>query len=181
MVPSWKTEMLSLPELRTRARLLTESTARPPGIDTFVGVVEVQFAAQTVARPFWPVLTMAARCKRDGSRSETWLSFGLKETAVLEKGWNVTLAAPISGEPVPTWPVAPAKSVIEVTDSLWGSMKLIWLKVTLGSARTACRVTGLNAMPVIDGDIVYVRNGVPELARQEPEQVVVSSLSAWKY
>src|SRR5437762_11284327 len=82
---SWKKEMLSLPELRTRARLSTESTARAPGMDTFAGVVEVQFAAQTVARPFWPVLTMAARCKRDGSRRETWLSFGLKETAVLEK------------------------------------------------------------------------------------------------
>src|SRR5207249_10027972 len=124
-------------------------------MDTFAGVVEVQFAAQIVARPFWPVLTMAARCKRDGSRRETWLSFGLKETAVLDKGWNATSSAPSSGEPVPTWPVAPTKRVIEATDWLCGSMKLIWLEVTLGSARTACRVTGLNAMPVIDGDIVY--------------------------
>src|ERR1700674_3484710 len=97
---------------------------------------------------------MAGRCKRVGSSSETSLVLGLKETAVLEKGWNATSAAPSSGAPVLTGPVSSEKSDIELTDSLWGSMKVIWLKVALGSARTACRVTGVKAIPVIDGEIV---------------------------
>ena len=46
-----KPVMLPLPEFRVRARLLAESTAMAPGIVTFVGVVEEQFAAQTVASP----------------------------------------------------------------------------------------------------------------------------------
>src|SRR2546428_4392705 len=103
MLPSWKTEMLSLPELTTKARLLTESTAMAPGMVTFVGVAGGgQFAKQTAPRPFLPVpgVTMAARCKRDGSRRENSLSFGLKENAVLEKGWKATSVAPSSREPV---------------------------------------------------------------------------------
>src|SRR5258708_17505492 len=97
---------------------------------------------------------MAGRCKMEGSSSETSLVLGLKETTVLEKGWKATSVAPSSGEPVLTAPVSSAKSDIELTDSLWGSMKVIWLEVALGSARTAWRATGLMAMPVIDGEIV---------------------------
>ena len=97
---------------------------------------------------------MAGRCKRDGSSSETSFVLGLKETAVLEKGWNATVSAPSSGAPVLTWPVDSENSVVELTDWLWGSIKVIWLKVTLGSARMACRVTGLNAIPTMEGEIV---------------------------
>jgi len=42
-------------------------------------------------------------------------------------------------------------------------------------------VIGLMAMPHIEGEMDRVRNGVPELATQPVVQVVVSSLSAWKY
>src|SRR5467141_863033 len=154
ILPSLKPVRVPLPEFTVKARLLTESTAMAPGMDTFVGVVEAQFAAQTVARPFWPVVTMAGRCKRVGSSSETSLVLGLKETTVLEKGWKATSAAPSSGGPELTGPVSSAKSDIEPTDSLWGSMKVIWLEVAFGSARTAWRVTGLKAIPVIDGEIV---------------------------
>src|SRR2546425_10913248 len=96
MLPSWKTEMLSLPELTTKARLLTESTAMAPGMVTFVGVAGGgEFAKQTAPRRFWPgpVPTMAARCKRDRSRSETVLSLGFKETAGLARGWKASEGA----------------------------------------------------------------------------------------
>src|SRR5713226_2137187 len=178
MVPSLNPVMLLLPEFTVRTRLLTGSTAMAPGIVTLVGVVEAQFAAETVARPFWPVVTMAGRCKREGSSSDTSLVLGLKETAVLEKGWNATVSAPNSGEPVVTWPVASENTVMELTDSLWGSRKVIWLVVALGAARTACLVTGFMATPTIEGEIVKVRKGIPEVARQMAVQVVVSSGSA---
>src|SRR5258707_4215491 len=76
---------------------------------------------------------MAGRCKREGSSSETSLVLGLKETTVLEKGWKATSAAPSSGDPVLTGPVSSEKTDIERTDSLWGSMKVIWLEVAFGS------------------------------------------------
>src|SRR3989442_15507939 len=97
MLPSWKTEMLSLPELTTKARLLTESTAMAPGMVTFVGVAGGgQFAKQNAPKPFWsvPVLTIAARCKRDGAKRETLFGFGLKGNALLVKGWKTKSGAP---------------------------------------------------------------------------------------
>src|SRR5260370_29357446 len=164
MVPSLNPVMALLPEFTVRTRLLTGSTAMAPGIVTLVGVVEAQFAAQTVARPFWPVVTIAGRCKREGSSSDTSLVLGLKETAVLEKGWKATVSAPNSGEPVVTWPVAPENRVMEVTDSLWGLRKVIWLEVALASARTACLVTGFMATPTIEDEIVNGRKGNPGVA-----------------
>src|SRR5260370_18635974 len=104
---------------------------------------------QTVVRAFWPVGTMAGRCDREGSSSETSLVLGVKETAVLEKGWKATSAAPISGAPVVAGPVSSEKSDIELTVWLFGSMKETWLNVALGSSSTALRVIRFMAMPTI--------------------------------
>src|SRR5258706_1021699 len=92
---------------------------------------------------------MAGRCKMEGSSSETSLVLGLKETTVLEKGWKATSAAPSSGDPVLTGPVSSEKTDIERTDSLWGSMKVIWLEVAFGSARTAWPGNRFKAHPSI--------------------------------
>src|SRR5437016_13081311 len=108
---------------------------------------------------------IANLCRAVGSSSETWLSAGLKETAVLVNGWNATFVAPNSGEPELTWPVAPANTVIEVTDWLCGSRKAIWPKVVLVSAKTAKRVIGLMAIPAIEGETAYVEKGTTEHAR----------------
>src|SRR5216684_7180312 len=132
---------------------------------------------------------MAGRCEREGSSSETSLVFGLKETAVFVKGWKATWAAPSSPMPVLAGPVSSEKSDIELTIWLFGSMKVIWLKVALGSASTAFRVMGLKAMPISEGERVYVRNGTPEVAVQlrgvegvgGSGHVEVSSLPTWKY
>src|SRR5260370_2891820 len=161
MVPSLNPVMALLPEFTVRTRLLTGSTAMAPGIVTLVGVVEAQFAAQTVARPFWPVVTIAGRCKREGSSSDTSLALGLEETAVLEKGWNATVSAPNSGEPVVTWPVASENTVMGVGISFWGLRKIICLEVALGSARTACLVPGFLARPTIEDAVVKLRQGLP--------------------
>src|SRR6267142_1028331 len=110
---------------------------------------------------------IANLCRAVGSSSETWLSAGLKETAVLVNGWNATFVAPNSGEPELTWPVAPANTVIEVTDWLCGSRKAIWPKVVLVSAKTAKRVIGLMA--------------IPALARHVVVHVETSSCAAWTY
>src|SRR6266404_5858960 len=42
---------------------------------------------------------IASLCSAVGSSSETWLSAGLKETAVLVNGWSATFVAPNSGTP----------------------------------------------------------------------------------
>src|SRR6266481_2242050 len=183
IVPSFKTEMLLLPEFTANARLCTLSTPRAPAKETFVGggVVDPQFAAQTEPVAFWPVETIASRCRAAGSSSETCFSKGLNETAVLVNGWNATFVAPSSGEPELTWPVAPANTVIEVTDWLCGSRKAIWPKVVLVSAKTAKRVIGLMAIPAIEGETVYVKKGTPELARHVVVHVETSSCAAWTY
>src|SRR5258706_13640380 len=100
---------------------------------------------------------MAGRCKMEGSSSETSLVLGLKETTVLEKGWKATSAAPSSGDPVLTGPVSSEKTDIERTDSLWASMKVIWLEVAFGSARTALRATRVQAIPAIESEIPQVQ------------------------
>ncbi len=110
-------------------------------------------AAVKQARPFWPVVTMAGRSAMDGSISETSLVFGLNEIAVLVKGWKATSAAPSSGRPVLAGPVCSEKSDMELTDWLLGSMNVIWLKVALGSARTAVRVMGLKEIPTSEGEM----------------------------
>src|SRR6266850_1739807 len=156
IVPSLKTEMLPLPEFTANARLWTLSTPSAPAKDTLIGagVVDPQFAAQTEAAAFWPVEIIASRCRAVGSSSETWLSKGLKETAVLVNGWNAALVAPNSGEPELTLPTAPANTVMEVTFWLCGSRNEFWAKVTFSSASTAILVIGLNAMPAVDGETV---------------------------
>src|SRR6267143_130445 len=156
IVPSLKTEMLLLPEFTANARLWTLSTPIAPVRDTFVGggVVDPQFAAQTEPAAVWLVATIANLCSAVGSSSETWLSTGLNETAVLVNGWKATFVAPSSGEPELTCPVAPAKRVIELRVWLCGSRNEIWAKVTFSSASTAVRVIPLNAMPAVDGEIV---------------------------
>src|SRR6266576_4930706 len=106
------------------------------------------------------------RCKRAGSRSEISLILELNERAVLLKGWNAVVSAPSTGAPMLTEPVAATNPVMGLTDWLMGSMKLIWLEVALGSARMARRVSALKAMPTVVGEIVEVRRGTPELARQ---------------
>src|SRR6267378_8267638 len=123
IVPSLKTEMLPLPEFTANARLWTLSTPIAPVRDTFVGggVVDPQFAAQTELAAVQPVEIIASRCRAVGSSSETWLSNGLKETAVLVNGWNATFVAPNSGEPELTFPTAPANTVMEMTFWLCGS------------------------------------------------------------
>src|SRR5712692_9654040 len=120
-------------------------------------------------------------CSAVGSRSESRLSAGFKETAVLVNGWNATFVAPNSGEPELTWPMAPANTVIEVTVWLCGSRKAIWPKVVLVSAKTAKRVSGLMAIPAIEGETVYVKKGTPELARHVVVHVETSSCAAWTY
>src|SRR6267378_4373655 len=147
IVPSLKTEMLLLPEFTANARLWTLSTPIAPVRDTFVG-------GGVVAAAVWLVATIASLCNAVGSNSETWLSTGLNETAVLVNGWNATFVAPSSGEPELTCPVAPAKRVIELTVWLCGSTNEIWAKVTFSSASTAVRVIRLNAIPAVDGEIV---------------------------
>src|SRR5258707_4585426 len=107
---------------------------------------------------------MAGRCKREGSSSETSLVLGLKETTVLEKGWKATSAAPSSGDPVLTGPVSSEKTDIEPTDSLWGSMKVIWLEVAFGSARTAWPGTRFKTIPAIHGQNAYGQHCTPEVA-----------------
>src|SRR5258708_16215120 len=101
LFPSWKTEMLLLPEFTASARLLAESTARAPGILTVMAVVEPDGVKLAVPVPFCPgpVETMASRCQAVGSSKDTWLSFGLKETAVFVKGWKTTAVGPSSGVP----------------------------------------------------------------------------------
>src|SRR6266851_616177 len=148
--PSWKTEMLSLPEFTAIATLLMESTARAPGRLTVMAVVEPLGVKLAVASAVWLVETNLIRCNREGSRREISLRFELKESAVLVKGWKATVLPPISGEPVPV-PVAPTNRVMKLTDSLIGSMKLIWLEVALGSARMTRRVIGLMAIPTVVG------------------------------
>src|SRR6267143_3983646 len=183
IVPSLRTEMLLLPEFTANARLWTLSTPSAPVSDTFAGggVVDPQFAAQTEAVAFWPVEIIASRCSAVGSSSESWLSEGLRETAVLVTGWTATFVAPNYGEPELTWPVAPANTVIEVTVWLCGSRKAIWPKVVLVSAKTAKRVIGLMAIPAIEGETVYVKKGTPELARHVVVHVETSSCAAWTY
>src|SRR5438445_12736972 len=101
IVPSLKTEMLPLPEFTANARLWTLSTPIAPVRDTFVGggVVDPQFAAQTEAAADCLVSMIANLCRAVGSSSATWLSAGLKETAVLVNGWSAMFVAPNSGEP----------------------------------------------------------------------------------
>src|SRR6266850_7178625 len=183
IVPSLKTEILPLPEFTANVRLWTLSTPIAPVRDTFVGggVVDPQFAAQTEPAAVWLVAKIASLCSAVGSNSETWLSTGLNETAVLVNGWNATFVAPSSGEPELTCPVAPAKRVIELTVWLCGSTNEIWAKVTFSSAKTAKRVIGLMAIPAIEGETVYVKKGTPELARHVVVHVETSSCAAWTY
>src|SRR5260370_20693157 len=121
MVASRKQEWVSLRELSVMTRLLTGSTAMDPKMVTLgVGPVKVELkevpAAVKQARPLWPVVTMAGRSEMDGSISETSLVFGLKETAVLVKGWKATSAAPSSGRPVVAGPVCSENRDMELTD-----------------------------------------------------------------
>src|SRR5713226_10163060 len=145
MVPSLKPVSVPLPEFSVSTRLLMGSTAMAPKmVSVGTGLVEVQLISTPApvkqARPLWPVVTMAGRCEREGSSSETSLVLGLKETAVFVKGWKATSAAPSSGAPVLAGPVSSEKSDIALTVWLFGSMKEIWLNVALGSASTALRV-----------------------------------------
>src|SRR5437870_4014240 len=105
MLPSWKTEMLSLPELTTKARLLTESTAMAPGMVTFVGVAGgVQLAKQTGPRPLWavPGVRVAGGCK--GGRAGGGVAFvsleilkmrGIKDGADGKRTVEIRCVAPL--------------------------------------------------------------------------------------
>src|ERR1700686_523178 len=86
---------LSLPEFATSAVLVAGSTCSAP--ESFRVMLTPELVKVIVFRPFCPVLTMASRCKSTGSSMETSLSWGLKATAVLVKGWNDTSATPDSG------------------------------------------------------------------------------------
>src|SRR6266571_2540594 len=77
MVPSLKTEILSLPEFTARARLLAESTARAPDKLTVIGEAAPLGVKLTVVWPVWFVGRILRRCNADGSRKESWLSLGL--------------------------------------------------------------------------------------------------------
>src|SRR5260370_17747358 len=117
-------------DFSVRTRLLTGSTAMAPKMVRLgAGLVEVQLtgapAAVKQAAPFCPVVTMAGRCERVGSSSETSLDLGLKATAVLVKGWKATSPKPSSGTPVPAGPVSSENRDMALTDWLLGSMKVI--------------------------------------------------------
>src|SRR6266849_484987 len=133
--------------LKPEPRILTGPTGwgAAPNVIFAAGL---KFAGVPIVEP-----SIAGGCDREGTSSETSLVLGLKETAVLEKGWKATSAAPISGAPVVAGPVSSEKSDIELTVWLFGSMKETWLNVALGSASTALRVIGLMAMPTIEGEM----------------------------
>src|ERR1700722_7424250 len=105
---------LSLPELATNAVFVAPSTSSAP--ESFRVMLTPELVKVMVFRPFCPVFTMASRCKSTGSSMETSLSWGLKATAVLVKGWNDTSATPDSGaRPVVGTPMVSENRVKELT------------------------------------------------------------------
>src|SRR3984893_10604103 len=109
---------LSLPEFATNTVLVLASTSNAP--ESFNVTFTPELVNEIVLRPFWTgspvwlVFTMASRCKSTGSSRETSLSWGLKTTAVLVKGWNDTSATPDSGaRPVVGTPVVSEYKVME--------------------------------------------------------------------
>src|SRR5258708_908732 len=75
--PSWKTEMLSLPEFTAIATLLMESTARAPGRLTVMAVVERGRGYVAGVSGGWVGETNLIGCYREGSEGGTLLAFGV--------------------------------------------------------------------------------------------------------
>jgi len=110
------------------------------------------------------VAIIANRCSAVGSSSETWLSKGLKETAVLLNGWNATFVAPSSGEPELTCPTA-RRTGHRGEDWLCGIENECWQKSHFVSQHRRPRYR-IESYTAVDGEIVYVKKGTPELATQ---------------